>query len=164
MFSIERIVDEIKYIGPRASSLGIVNLHLADTNFGMYARDRDLCETLYETHNNFGWPRQIMATTGKNNKARVIDITKIMGNIFSVNMSVQSMDPQVLSNISRDNIKLDDYIAVNDHLNKVGRSTKGELIVGLPGETKDSFVKGVQKVIDAVYHSAEKGKEEYIEG
>ena len=149
MFSIERIVDEIKYIGPKASSLGIVNLHLADTNFGMYARDRDLCETLYNTHNNFGWPRQIMATTGKNNKARVIDITKIMGNIFSVNMSVQSMDPQVLSNINRDNIKIDDYIAVNDHLNKVGRSTKGELIIGLPGESKNSFVKGVQKVIDA---------------
>jgi radical SAM superfamily enzyme YgiQ (UPF0313 family) len=149
MFSIERVVNEIKYIAPKASSLGIVNLHLADTNFGMYARDRELCESLYETYNNFGWPRQIMATTGKNNKERVIDITKIMGNIFSVNMSVQSMDKQVLSNISRDNIKIEDYIAVNDHLNEEGRSTKGELIVGLPGETKDSFVNGVQKVIDA---------------
>ena len=149
MFSIERVINEIKYIGPKASSLGIVNLHLADTNFGMYSRDRELCENLHETYKDFGWPRQIMATTGKNNKERVIDITKIMGNIFSVNMSVQSMDKQVLSNISRDNIKTDDYIAVNKHLNEVGRSTKGELIIGLPGETKESFVSGVKKVINA---------------
>lgn len=149
MFSIDRIMDEIRYIAPKASSLGIANLHLADTNFGMYPRDRKICETLYEAHKKYGWPRQIMATTGKNNKERVIDITKIMGNIFSVNMSVQSMDEQVLSNINRDNIKLDDYMAVNQHLNEVGRSTKGELIVGLPGETKESFVRGVQNVIDA---------------
>ena len=149
MFSIDRIVEEIRYIAPRASSLGIANLHLADTNFGMYPRDRQICETLYEAHTKYGWPRQIMATTGKNNKERVIDITKIMGNIFSVNMSVQSMDQQVLANIKRDNIKLDDYMAVNQHLNEVGRSTKGELIVGLPGETKESFVRGVQNVIDA---------------
>ena len=149
MFSIDRIIEEIRYIAPKAASLGIANLHLADTNFGMYPRDRQICETLYEAHTKYGWPRQIMATTGKNNKERVIDITKIMGNIFSVNMSVQSMDEQVLSNINRDNIKLDDYMAVNQHLNEAGRSTKGELIVGLPGETKESFVRGVQNVIDA---------------
>ena len=149
MFSIERIGEEIDYIASRASSHGIVNLHLADTNFGMYPRDRDICEALYKTNKSLGWPRQIMSTTGKNNKERVIDITNIMGNIFSVNMSVQSMDPQVLSNIKRDNIKLEDYMAVNEHLNKVGRSTKGELIIGLPGESKETFVRGLQNVINA---------------
>lgn len=149
MFSIERIVEEINYIAPLAASLGIVNLHIADTNFGMYPRDRDICEVLYQTNRTFGWPRQIMATTGKNNKERVIDITKMMGNIFSVNMSVQSMDPQVLSNIKRDNIKLDDYMAINRHLNEAGRSTKGELIIGLPGESKETFVRGAQNVINA---------------
>ena len=149
MFSIERIIDEVDYISRKSSSLGIVNLHLADTNFGMYARDREISEALYSAHKKVGWPRQIMATTGKNNKERVIDITKIMGNIFSVNMSVQSMDQKVLSNINRDNIKLDDYIAVNSHLNEAGRSTKGELIIGLPGETNESFVNGIKQVVDA---------------
>lgn len=149
IFSIERVIEEINYIAPRASSLGIVNLHLADTNFGMYPRDRDICEALYQANQTFGWPRQIMATTGKNNKERVIDITKKMGNIFSVNMSVQSMNAQVLSNIKRENIKLEDYMAVNQHLNEVGRPTKGELIVGLPGESKETFVRGVKDVINA---------------
>lgn len=90
-----------------------------------------------------------MATTGKNNKERVIDITGIMGNVFPVNMSVQSMDKQVLANIKRDNISLDAYIKISEHLKEKGRTTKAELILGLPGETKESFLHGVDQVIES---------------
>ena len=68
--------------------------------------------------------------------------------MFSVNMSVQSMDDTVLKNIKRSNIKLEDYIDVNKHLRNEGRATKGELIMPLPGETKESFIKGITNVID----------------
>lgn len=149
MFSLDRIKEEIAYIAPRARSWGVGNLHLADTNFGMYARDREICEALLESQKRFGWPRQIMATTGKNNKERVIKITEIMGNVLSVNMSVQSMDPDVLVSIKRDNIRLSAYTEINQHLNAQGRSTKGELIIGLPGETKESFVRGLEQIIAA---------------
>ena len=149
MFSMERVIAEIEYVAPRAAKNGIVNLHFADVNFGMFSRDREICEALKKANRDHGWPRQIMATTGKNNKERVIDVTKIMGDMFSVNMSVQSMDHQVLTNIQRDNIKLDHYTAVTKHLNENNRATKGELILGLPGETRESFVRGVKQVIDA---------------
>lgn len=149
MFSTERVAEEIRYIAPRASALGIVNLHMADTNFAMYPRDRVVCELLLESQKKYGWPRQIMATTGKNNKERVIEITQILGNTFSVNMSVQSMDESVLRSIKRSNIRLNDYITINQSLREHGRSTKGELIIGLPGETKESFVRGVEQIIDA---------------
>jgi radical SAM superfamily enzyme YgiQ (UPF0313 family) len=148
-FSMERIVDEIKYIAPRVAKHGIVNLHIADTNFGMYQRDKAICEALLESQKNYGWPLQCMSTTGKNNKERVIEITQIMGNTFSVNMSVQSMDPTVLENIKRSNIKLEHYMAINKSLTERGRSTKGEVIIGLPGETKASFVRGVEQIINA---------------
>ena len=149
MFSIERVRDEIEYIAPKVSALGIINLHIADTNFGMFPRDKDICLALKEAHDEWRWPLQIIATTGKNNKERVIDITSIMGKIFSVNMSVQSMDDQVLANIKRDNIKLDDYMKINEHLNEAGRATKGELILGMPGETKDTFLNGVERIIES---------------
>lgn len=147
MFSIERIQEEIDYIAPRVAARGIVNLHFADTNFGMYPRDHDICLKLKEVHDKQGWPLQIMATTGKNNKERVIEITSIMGTMFSVNMSVQSMDANVLANIRRDNIKLDHFTKINEALNEQGRSTKGELILGMPGETKESFLNGVGQII-----------------
>ena len=149
MFSIERVRQEIEYIAPRAAALGIVNLHIADTNFGMYPRDREICLALREAHDEYGWPLQIVATTGKNNKERVIEITGIMGKMFSVNMSVQSMDEKVLANIKRDNIKLEHFMKVNEHLNQEGRATKGELILGMPGETRETFFSGLEKMIDA---------------
>ena len=148
-FSIERVRAEIEYIAPRVASVGIVNLHISDTNFGMYPRDQEVCWALREAHDKYGWPEQIMATTGKNNKERVIEITSIMGKMFSVNMSVQSMDEKVLANIKRDNIKLDHYVKTNEHLNSQGRSTKAELILGLPGETRESFLKGLERVMES---------------
>jgi radical SAM superfamily enzyme YgiQ (UPF0313 family) len=149
MFSIERIRAEIAYIAPRAAELGIMNLHLADTNFGMYPRDREICIALSEAKEKYGWPVNINATTGKNNKERVIEATRIMGSAFAVTMSVQSMDEKVLNNINRDNIKLDAYMDINQHLAEQGRATKGELILGLPGETRESFLRGVGQIMDA---------------
>lgn len=148
-FSIERVRQEISYIAPRVTALGIVNLHIADTNFGMYPRDREICLALRQAHDQYGWPLQIMATTGKNNKERVIEITSIMGRMFSVNMSVQSMDQKVLANIKRDNIKLDHFVKINQHLNEQGRATKGELILGMPGETKESFLRGLEQMVES---------------
>ncbi len=147
MFSTDRVNEEIQYIAKRAEKLKITNLHLADTNFGMYPRDREITKSLLESHLKYKWPMSIMSTTGKNNKARVIDVTDMLGNMFSVNMSAQSMDENVLKNIKRSNISLDDYISINDHLKMKGRSTKAELIMPLPGETKESFIKGVDQII-----------------
>ena len=83
-----------------------------------------------------------MATTGKNSKKRVMEITSILGNMFSVNMSLQSMSETVLANIKRANIRHEDMIAVNNHLREAGRSTKAELILPLPGETKKILYRG----------------------
>ena len=148
-FSEQRVKDEINYIGQKAGKLGISNLHMADVNFGMYPQDRLTCEYLKESKEKFGWPKQIMATTGKNSKERVMKITNILGDMFSINMSMQSMDEQVLKNIKRSNIKLDHMIDVNNHLIEQGRSTKAELIIGLPGETKETFLKGLNNVLNS---------------
>ncbi len=148
-FSQNRVKSEIEYIGKKSNQLGITNLHMADVNFGMYPQDKLVCEYLLESKNKFGWPLQIMATTGKNSKKRVMEITSVLGNMFSVNMSLQSMSETVLENIKRSNIRHEDMIAVNNHLRAAGRSTKAELIVPLPGETKKSFIDGLNTVLDS---------------
>lgn len=149
MFSLDRIRAELRYAAERAAERKNTVLHIADTNFGMFPRDREICEALYDLQQEYGWPLNVVSTTGKNNKERVIDITGILGNMFPVTMSVQSMDDAVLANIKRSNIKLDHYIAVNTHLKEQGRSTTGEMILGLPGETKESFMRGVEQVVEA---------------
>ena len=148
-FSKDRVENEIEYIGKKAGKLKISNLHMADVNFGMYPQDRLTCGFLKKSKEKYGWPKQIMATTGKNSKDRVMEITNILGDMFSINMSMQSMDEQVLKNIKRANIKLDHMIDVNNHLIEQGRSTKAELIVCLPGETKDTFLNGLDNVLNS---------------
>ena len=148
-FSIERIKAEIEYIGKRIAESGITHLYLADTNFGMYLRDREISSELARAQEQYGWPFHIYATTGKNNKERVIEVTKELGQALTVHMSVQSMDATVLKNIKRSNIRLDDYMQINRTLAARGQYTRGEIIAGLPGETKESFTRGVEELLDA---------------
>ncbi len=149
MFSTERVLEEIKYIAKLVTGSSITNLHIADTNFAMYPRDREICQGFVKSKEETGWPLHIMGTTGKNNKQRVIDITEALGTSFSVTMSVQSLDDTVLSNIRRSNIRLDDYRKINTFLKESGRTSLCEIILGLPGETKESFLKGIAEIIDS---------------
>ena len=77
-FSEDRVKAEIEYIAKRVGKLGITSLHFADVNFGMYPQDNTTCKFLVDSKKKYGWPQQIQATTGKNNKHRVINITDIV--------------------------------------------------------------------------------------
>ena len=148
-FSEKRIKDEIEYIGKKAGPLGITNLHLADVNFGMYPTDKKTCEFFLESKEKYKWPLQIIGTTGKNSKERVMEITGILGDMFSVNMAMQSLSETVLKNVGRANIKLDHMDAINERLIQAGRNTHGELIIPLPGETKKSFIDGLNIMLNS---------------
>lgn len=148
MYSLEYVISEIQYIAPRISAVGVSNLTIADNNFGMYRRDADICRVIRDMQEAHKWPMGIIATTGKNNKERIIKATEILGKSLLVNMSVQSMDNGVLIKIKRDNISLKAYAQVNEVLTQQGRSQNAEIIVPLPGETYESFMHGVQALID----------------
>jgi len=63
--------------------------------------------------------------------------------------AVQSMNPTVLKNIKRDNIKLETYAELQEELKSFGMQSYGELILCLPGETKQSFLDAVERFLDA---------------
>lgn len=147
MFPLDYVREEIEYIASRISTFGIANLIIADNNFGMYPRDADICRIIKRVQEQHGWPLGISATTGKNNKARILTATEILGRAMLVSMSVQSMTKQVLVNIKRDNIKLETYTQVNAALTGQGRASLAEVIFPLPGETYESFMRGVERLV-----------------
>jgi radical SAM superfamily enzyme YgiQ (UPF0313 family) len=149
MFSVPYLREEWRYIAPRAASAGVTTAYFADTNFGMYPRDAELCRLLKDLQEEFGWPHRIISTTGKNNKQRVVRATEILGTAISVNMSAQSMTPAVLKNIKRSNISLKAFKDVNTALLKQGRLQKGELISCLPGESFQSFMDGLRQMMES---------------
>lgn len=147
-FSTDYVIEEINYIANRLALKGIRNLTIADTNFGMYPRDKEIALELKKTQEKFNWPLGVIVSTGKNNVARIIDSTEPLGNAITISMSVQSMDMRTLKNIKRDNIDLNMYKELSDSLIKMGRSPMAEVIVPLPGETYSTYMKGVEKLLN----------------
>ena len=148
MFSTEYLREEWTYIAPRIAAAGVTNVQVADNNFGMYPRDGELCQILSDLKDEYGWPQRVVATTGKNHKERILENFAPLGNNIGVNMSAQSMNPEVLTLIKRQNVSLQAYKDINEEMLKRGQVQKGELIAGLPGETFDSFMNGLRQMID----------------
>ncbi|MBU2264796.1 hypothetical protein KJ784_01255, partial [Patescibacteria group bacterium] len=64
--------------------------------------------------------------------------------------ALQTLTPAVLTNINRKNLPLDDYIKFQrEILLKTGENSMSELILCLPGETKETFLDTVRKVINS---------------
>lgn len=148
-FSDAYVRHEWEYVARKASAADVGHLTLTDNNFGMIPRDAKTAQLMHELKERFGWPRSVTAWTGKNSKQRVIDVTRLLGETLSINMAVQSMDPMVLGQIKRSNIRIEDYQAVANELNAQGRPQLAEVIVPLPGETLASHVAGVNKLLDS---------------
>jgi len=147
-FQTKYALDELDYIGKKISKTPEVNtLQIADSNYGMYKRDKLLSEKILELQKNYNWPQSISVSTGKH-FANVIETTEMLMDTFDFSMSVQSMDHDVLDAIGRKNISPEKYKEAGAMLRKKNRSTLSETIVPLPKETLKSFFKGMMELMD----------------
>lgn len=147
-FSTERVKAELQYIGGRVPE-NIHGLFISDLNFGMYKRDFEICEMISDIQKGKGFPSFIDATTGKNSKRRIISAVEKLGGSLRLSMSVQSMSDEVLENVKRDNIRLEDMLALQTPMRKSRLTTVSEVIVGLPGETYESHIRTLAQLLDA---------------
>ena len=147
-FSTERVSEELHYIAKHVTP-NMHSMHISDLNFGMYPQDLEVCDSIKEVQNKYGFPKYVKVTSGKNKKEKVIGAIKKLGSSLFMGMSVQSMDPQVLSNIRRDNISTDALIALGPALKQEGLHTASDVILGLPGESYASTIQTVKDLIHA---------------
>ena len=147
-FSIERVQSDIEYIAEHTPK-NTHSLHISDLNFGMYPRDLEICESLAKIQQKFNYPKYIKCTTGKNQKDKIINAIKKLNNSLRVTMSVQSLDPDVLHNIRRDNISVDHMLALYPALKEANLQTTSEVILGLPGETFENHIQPLRDLVKA---------------
>jgi len=145
--SIENVKADLLYIAERIKPE--TTLCFADDNFGMYERDVEVADYIGWLQGKFNWPRYIRTTTGKNRGERIIQVLRKTGGALPMTVAVQSMNPVVLKNIKRDNIKLSTYMEIQRELDSMGMQSYGELILCLPGETRATFMKAVEDLLDA---------------
>ncbi|MEZ5977453.1 MAG: NAD-dependent epimerase/dehydratase family protein [Planctomycetota bacterium] len=150
-FDQERLRQEIEYIArinhERSPHMGV--LRIADPNYGMYERDVEISGYIGEMQARYGWPTFIDATTGKNKPERIIESMEKVNGALVLYQAVQSLDEEVLRNIDRANIKLDSYEKIQVHIRSRGMRSMSDLILGLPGESLVSHLKGMHTLIDA---------------
>ena len=147
-FGLERVSSELDYIGEHVTN-NVHSLHISDLNFGMYPRDLEICDDIVGIQKKYDYPHKIISTTGKNKKERIIQAIEKLNGTMSLMMSVQSMDEQILQNIRRSNISVEQMLALEPAIKKVGLVTESEVILGLPGETYQTQINTLRKLLAA---------------
>ena len=149
-FSVERVIEELEYIGNKIYNQTV--LTISDSNFLMYKDDHIICNKIRELQNKINYPKVINVTTGKNQPDRILKgIATLAPGSLTMTASVQSMNRDVLDNIKRSNISLDDFIEIQKKLHKSNPDYKNmsEIILPLPGESINTFYNGVRALINS---------------
>ena len=144
--SFENIKADLDYIVERINP--DAPLCFADDNFGMYQQDEEIADYLGGLMDDHDWPKYIRTTTGKNKSERIIRVMRKAKGRLPMTSAVQSLNPQVLKNIKRQNISLDTYAEVQKDLHAQGMQSYGELILCMPGESKETFMDAVDQLIE----------------
>ncbi len=145
--SLEYMKADLQYIAERVKPE--ICLCFSDDNFGMYGLDEDVADFIAFLQSKFHWPQYLRTTTGKNKHERIIRVMRKTGGILPMTSAVQSTNPEVLKNIKRSNIKLETYAEIQKELTSQGMQSYGELILCMPGETKQSFMKSVEGLLES---------------
>ena len=145
-FSLNRLLEELRYIATRTRS---PVLQLADSNFGMYKADLEICEHIAKIQKEFGWPKYVADFSGKNQKQRVLDALEIIQGSQFLSAAVQSTSPKVLKAVKRENVRWDEMIYVAQRGKKLDANSFAEVILALPADTKEDHFQSMKDLIDA---------------
>lgn len=150
---MERVLAEIEWI----SEHKIFGFGSADSNFGIFERDEQITDYIIELYLKNGYPRRFQTSFAKNSNERIFRIGKKLDKYKinrGVTLSFQSMSDEVLANIGRKNIPVSSYVELMKMYNVADVPTYTELILGLPGETYDSFASGIDRLFEYGQHGS----------
>jgi hypothetical protein len=145
-FTQDRINKEIDYISKRAKVSG---LNLADLNWGLFPEDIETAKHFAALQQEKGWPVFIATATAKNQKDRIVEMSEILNGTIQIGASVQSTDTAVLTNIKRANIGFDAIVKMAKGSARTDTSTFSEIILCLPGDTREKHFQSVYHMMDA---------------
>ena len=145
-FLEDRLFKEIEWFADNKMRY----IDCCDANFGLF-QDRDLliAKKLKEQALEKNYPKKFGVAWAKNTTERIIPIARELkegGILGGISLSVQSLDPTTLKNIKRANIKFDKFSDLTKTFQENGIPTYTEIIIGLPGETLQSFKNGLETI------------------
>lgn len=153
LFSMEKVEMELNWIADKK----IEYIYCGDANFGLFNRDEKITDIIIELKKSKGYPKKFRVCFTKNRSKFVQKISKKLSDNSidkSQTLSFQSLSPAVLENIGRKNLDLDHFKHLMALYNQAGISAVSELIIGLPGETYESFCEGICTLLECGQHKS----------
>ena len=127
-------------------------LFIADANFGILGRDQQIAEHIVELSKRYDKRLIVSTNWAKNGNERIVQIASMLHAAEltgAITLSAQSFDADVLKIANRANIRTDHYRRLLSRFRELDVPTYTDLIWGLPGETFDSYLNGVEEVLSA---------------
>lgn len=145
-FSLDRLLAEIDYFSEKK----IEYVEIADPNFGILKRDLDITKYIKEKNSETGYPQKINATWAKSSPERLFEMSKILDSINrgGVTLALQSSNETALKNIKRVNIANKKLAEISKKYSENNIQTYHDFILGLPGETLETWKEGLLNVVD----------------
>jgi radical SAM superfamily enzyme YgiQ (UPF0313 family) len=153
LFGTDRLINEIYWFAQHKIDL----LYNCDANYALFERDIELTKKMAEIKREYGFPNKFRAAYAKNSNDRVFQVAKILndaGMNKGITLSFQSMDDNTLTIIKRKNIKIKDFKGLMQRYNSENIATYSEIIIGLPGETYNTFADGLNTLIECGQHTS----------
>jgi len=141
------LAEELEYIAQRVGT--VQDLIITDANFGMFREDLEKARMIADVQARYGWPRHIHVSGGKNQKERLLEVASIIHGAMNVAASLQSTDKQVLINIKRSNISVEQLNQVGLQGGKIDANTYAEIILGLPGDSLKAHTQSLRDAVNA---------------
>lgn len=151
-FDMERLKKELEW----AARHKIEFIFCADANFGIFRRDVDIARYAAEIRKRYSYPRALSVQNAKNAEERIFEAQFILaqaGLNKGVTLAFQSRDKQTLKDIRRDNISSEDFKRLQKKFTEAKIETYSDMIIALPGETYDSFARGISDTIKDGQHN-----------
>jgi len=151
-FGEERLYREVDWFADKR----IEYIFCCDANFGIQKRDVDIANYVAKVKKSTGFPVALSVQNTKNATERAYLTQKILSDAGlnkGVALSMQSVDMTTLEAIKRDNISLGTYMELQRRFTRDKVETYSDLILGLPGETYEAFVRGVDQLIENGQHN-----------
>ena len=143
-WSDDQLFKEIEWFSK--NEIGYIDC--CDANFGIFQeRDLRIATKLKDVASENGYPERFRVAWAKFSSEKIIPIAKTLqdGNVLkAVSLALQSLDETALETVKRANIKFSEFSQLTETFRKNGIPTYTELIMGLPGETVESWKNGLE--------------------
>jgi radical SAM superfamily enzyme YgiQ (UPF0313 family) len=151
-FALERLFQEMEWFAKHKVEF----VFCCDSNFGILERDIKIAQYAVKVKGTFGFPHVLSVQNTKNATDRSYEVQKLFasaGLSKGVTLSFQSLNPDTLTKIGRKNISIESFMELQRRFTRDGIETYSDLILGLPGETYESFADGTSYLIENGQHN-----------